>query len=254
MKMTLLEMVQNILSAMDSDEVNDISDTIESAQVAEIIKETFFEQFNNITFSTQRRLIKLDAVNDLDSPNYLKYGADVDNIHWVKYKNEDFGLMSYETIVYRTPEEFLDEVLMYKAATDNVTLTTDPSSGVQYYIKNNQQPKYYTSFDNNYLAFDSYNVAYDTTLQQNKVMAFGTVLPIFTMTNGFIPPLPDDLFPLLLAESKSVAFINLKQITSSKEEQRARRQRIRMQNDQFKSKEQQRRHIADAPNYARVPR
>jgi hypothetical protein len=37
-KMTLLEMTQNILSAMNSDEVNSITDTVESLQVAEEIQ------------------------------------------------------------------------------------------------------------------------------------------------------------------------------------------------------------------------
>jgi hypothetical protein len=47
-KMTLLEMVQNIASALETDEVSSISDTVESLEIAEEIKTTFYEQFNNI--------------------------------------------------------------------------------------------------------------------------------------------------------------------------------------------------------------
>lgn len=36
MKLTLLEIVQDILNSMDSDEVNTISETIESDQIAQM--------------------------------------------------------------------------------------------------------------------------------------------------------------------------------------------------------------------------
>jgi hypothetical protein len=251
--MTLLEMVQNILSALDSDEVNDINDTLEAIQVAEVIKETFFEQFNNIETPSSRSLIKLDALSDVNSPNYLEYNEDLKDIHWIKYKN-DRANGKFETVCYVTPEEFLEICLSYTSTTDNVFLTTDPISGVQYYIKNNRAPAYYTCFDETYLAFDSYDVTYDATLQSSKTIVYGTKHPAFSMTNDFTPPIPHNLFPLLLAEAKSTCFLNLKQVASSKEEQRARRQRIRMQNDQFKSREQQWRHINNGPNFARVPR
>ena len=43
MKYTLLEMTQDILSNMSSDEVNSISDTPESLQVATIIKQKYYD-------------------------------------------------------------------------------------------------------------------------------------------------------------------------------------------------------------------
>ena len=41
-KKNLLEIVQNILSDMDSQEVNSISDSIEAMQVAQIVETTFY--------------------------------------------------------------------------------------------------------------------------------------------------------------------------------------------------------------------
>ena len=43
MRNTLLQMVQSILSDMDSEAVNSISDTVEAEQVASVIQDTFFE-------------------------------------------------------------------------------------------------------------------------------------------------------------------------------------------------------------------
>jgi len=47
MKLTLLEIVQDIMNDMDGDEVNAISDTIESQQVAQIVKTTYLEMMAN---------------------------------------------------------------------------------------------------------------------------------------------------------------------------------------------------------------
>lgn len=44
----LIEYVQDILSSMDSDEVNSISDTVESMQVATILKNCYEELVANI--------------------------------------------------------------------------------------------------------------------------------------------------------------------------------------------------------------
>ena len=41
-KLTLLEMTQDIMSDMDSDEINSINDSVEALQVAQIIKTTYY--------------------------------------------------------------------------------------------------------------------------------------------------------------------------------------------------------------------
>ncbi len=40
-KLTLLDMTQNILSALDSDPVDSIDETVEAVQVAELVKEAY---------------------------------------------------------------------------------------------------------------------------------------------------------------------------------------------------------------------
>lgn len=237
-KMTLLEIVQNILSAMDSDEVNSITDTVESLQVAMVVKETYEEQFNNINKPEFKGLILLDGISDVTKPNYLKVPTTVRNFDWIRYKDTRHKSIFAE-VLFMPPEDFLKLQFNYTSTGKSLFLTTDPISGVQYYVKNNRVPMYYTSFDNSYLAFDSFDATYESTLHASNTAAFGTKFQQFVIDDAFIPFLDENLFPLLLAESKSVAFVNFKQVSSQKEEQRAHRQRIRMQNDQFKSKPQQ---------------
>lgn len=250
MKMTLLDMVQNILSAMDSDEVNSISDTIESLQVAYVVRETYFEQFNNIIVPEHKGLFQLESVNDVNKPNYLVVPDAVKDFDWVRYVDTR-NSSRFVNVSYCSPETFLERQYQYTSSSDNVVLTQDPVSGVEYYIKTNKVPTWYTMFDDQYLAFDSFDQTYDATLQTSKSAAFGTKANTFPLTDTFTPPLDDNLFPLLLAEAKSVCFINFKQIANAKEETRARRQRIRMQNDQFKSKVAQRNYEDHTPNFAR---
>lgn len=248
-KMTLLEMVQNIASALDTDEVSSISDTVESLQIAEIIKETFYEQFNNIFVPELRGLIRLDGVSDTSKPNYMLIPSNVNKIEWIKYK--DFRADNIlRDVSYSPPEEFLNRQLQYAADGSNLYATLDPV-GLTYYVRNNSPPTYYTIFDDQYVVFDSFDQDYEATLQTSNTLAYGWKSPEFLMEDDYIPPIDGNLFPLLLAESKSVAFQNLKQIASGKDEQRARRQRIRMQNDKFKSRRAQYNYWNDGPNYAR---
>lgn len=248
-KMTLLEMVQNIASALDTDEINSISDTIESIQIAEVIKETFYEQFNDIHVPELQRLGRLEDVNDPSRPNVLKIPSNMTNIEWIKYK--DFrNTDKFTDVEYISPEDFLNRQLNYTSSAYNVQSITD-FGGFSYYIPNNTRPIYYTMFDDQNIVFDGYDAESEAALQSSNTLVFGTFAPEFLMEDTFIPPIDGNLFPLLLAESKSVCFVNLKQISSSKEEQRARRQRIRMQNEQFKSRKAQRSYFERGPNFAR---
>lgn len=247
-KMTLLEIVQNILSAMDSDEVNSINDTIESQQVSKIVEETFHEQFTGVEMPTFRKVLKIEGLSDLSKPNYLRLQDNVRRIEWLRYRDASDN-NRYKHLEFYPLDVFFDRILNNVSTSDNVTLVTD-ESGVQYYIKNNTTPSYYTITDNNTLIFDSFDSAYDGTLQASKTFAYGTVEPTWSNTDEFIPPIESSLFPLLLAEAKSTSFVNVKQIASSKEEQRARRQRIRWQSDKHRDRVAQK-YSYEGPNYAR---
>ncbi len=247
-KFTLLQMVQNILSALDSDEVLSISDTVESLQVAEILKETFYEQFNNILVPELRGLVRLTDVADLTRPNTLRVPTNVAKFEWIKYKDHRSG--QFREVAYMEPEFFVTRGLQYASATTGVMQVSD-ISGITYFIRSDAPPMYFTLLDDDYIIFDSYDSVNETALQGINSVAYAWKSYDFPLTDSFTPPIDGSLFPLLLAEAKSTAFINLKQISSSKEEQRARRQRIRMQNDQFKSRKAQHGYHNSGASYAR---
>jgi len=248
-KMTLLEMTQNILAAMNSDQVNDITDTVESQDVARTIETTYFDLLSIITIPEHKELIELESVGDLNRPNFLKIPDNVSSFEVVKYRNTSNSDRMKE-ICYLSPEYFFRRIDQNLSTNANVQLITD-TSGFTYYIKNNRSPTYYTIFDDEYLVFDSYDSNADTTLQSSKSFVFGYKEPSFSQTNTFIPDLDSQHFPLLLAEAKSNCFVDIKQMANPKEDGKARKMRLHLQYRKWKDRDQQYDEQNKGPVYAR---
>ena len=215
-RMTVLDMVQDILSEMDSDEANSINDTVEAYQIARIIKNSYYEMISAKGYKYFDRVKALDSIADGSKPNYLKLPEDVVSIDWIRYNDEE--------IHYKTPEDFLIEVKGFN--TDQVTITD--FSGIDYKIQTNRDPKYWTSFDEEHIVFDAYDNTSESTLQSSNSQSKVFVEPVFTISDTFIPDIPLSMFPQLLAESKSTSFSHIKQLPSQKAEQKANRQRRRV--------------------------
>lgn len=249
-KMTLLEIVQNILTAMESDYANSIGDSTESAEVADVVKETFFDIVNNVLdLPEHKQLINLTGLGDTTHPNYLKLPDNVKSIEWFKYNKEtttDTDL-NYGDVRYLEPAEFLVRVNSRRESDTNIVPYTDFGAGT-ILVQNDKHPELWTSFDDLYIVCDSFDNTVDNTLQQSKSLCYGITEPTWTHEDTFVPDLDAAFFPLLLEEAKSACFINFKQVTNVKSEQRARRQITRIHNK--KHRMDQDRH-ARQPNYGR---
>lgn len=254
MQMTLLEMTQNILSAMDAEQVTSIEDTVESMQVAEEIKNTYYEILGNIEVKSRLKLTSLEDFTDLgvEYPHVLLIPDEVDKLKWIRYNVGTPDEPVWKEITYISPEEYLEIVLNNTSGEtipfgenggDGVRRVKDINSELQYIIVSNKDPDYWTTFDNTYVLFDSYNedqhdgIVYANGLQADHSMIYAEVIPTFTMSDAFIPDLDDKFFPALLAEAKSACFVNYKGVANSKEEQRSRRQMVRHQNNRARYNE-----------------
>lgn len=253
---TLLDMTQEILSSMSSDEVNSIGDTTESMQVATIIKRKYFDIIGRSSLPEHNQLIQLTSSTDPSAPVLMYVPAEVNSIKWIKYFDTNiFDGASPNTFEHdvntdihptggssatRTPgyqyvtilpiEQFIDMVNHFNPDDTNVdTFTfTDAANlfpgNFSFYYKNNVQPLYCTVIGNKYVIFDAFDNTQDDTLQTSKTMCFGQVAPAFQMVDSFIPRLDDKEFPLLLNEAKALAFYELKQVPHQKAEQEIKRQ------------------------------
>lgn len=253
MKRTLLDLTQNILSSLSSDEVNSISDTTESMQVAEIIKTTYFNIISRVKLTSHNQLIQLDPSLDTTTPVLMYVPDGIGKIEWLKYFNsnthpdsdisghgvntdiiptdEDNNLAApgYEYVTILPIKQFIDTINQLNPNNANVEtfIFNDTSNNYNgtytFYYKTDKQPTLCTILSNYYVIFDSYDSAVDDTLQNSKTMALGLVIPVWRMEDNFIPNLEDEQVNLLLNEAKSLAFFELKQMVHSKAEQEAKR-------------------------------
>lgn len=217
-KLSLLDMTQNILSALDSDPVDSIDETVEAVQVAELIKEAYFELISQRDWPFLFVLGNLQAVGDVNNPTKMKIPDTWNKIKWIKYNKQE--------VVYMDPETFNNMITQRVVQAGVIN-----SNG--YVI--NQDPQYWTSYDDTFIIFDGYNQSVDTTLQASKSSVYGTQQAAWTHMDTFIPSIPEKFFPTLLAESKSQAFVNLKQQSNAREERKATRGRMAMRNDSWRN-------------------
>lgn len=335
MKLTNLDYVQSILSSLGSDEVNSISDTPESLQVAEILRTTYFNIISRTDLPSQKQLIQLDPSLDSSLPVLMYVPAGIGKIEWLKYFNTNIfsnanvsthginvdivpstvwtttsstsvlmgsgnktftvasstlnitvgqgviaqsGINSmtgtvvsyigtsltmnvtgvtgagtyaswiissysgvpipgYEYVTILPNRQFIDMVNSFNPSETDIhsfTLGVNVNNfpgNFTFYYKSDKQPQFCTILSNHYVVFDGYDSTQDSTLQANKTMAEGEIIPAWSMTDGFVPNLDERQVPLLLNEAKSLAFFELKQSPHPKAEQEAKRQWNSVQRD-----------------------
>lgn len=225
MKMTLLEITQDILNDLDGDEVNSIDDTMEAQQVAQMVKSTYYAQISNRNWPHTRKLVSLQASGDSALPTHTKLIDPIKELVSVNYNCVKDGetRKRYQQMKYLDPDNFLRKSNQRNSDEANIDVIIDPT-GIELLIRNDLAPTYFTSFDDTTIIFDSYDSSVDDTIQESKVQAMAYVIPAWSHVDDFIPDLPDEAFTALLEEAKSRAMFKLKQMTDSKAEQESGRQ------------------------------
>jgi len=371
---TVLQLTQNILSALNSDQVNSIGDTAESYQVATILQQVFYNMAARADLPEQYGLFQLVPSTNPIIPVSLKKPANVSKVHWIKYfdtnpldggttQTDQFGAYRHDLNVdlqnnasFQQPAgwsttsttsvtvglgsqtfavsstnikiglgdqvEILNGTTLYmsgevtayysSSGTANLVINVTAINGAgtfsswtlnqldaigqapgycyvrilpiapfvdmvnkfnmtdsdvfqyqlsdsfvpgnvpqhfTFYYKNDHQPTYCTCIENDNFLFDTFDATQDSTLQASKTMCYGELIPQFILQDSFIPDLNDYQFPLLIAEAKETAFLELKQMDHPKATQESRRQWSRLQKD--KSVANKPAYFDQLPNFSR---
>lgn len=241
MAKTVLQMVQQILNDMDSEPVNGLSDSVEAEQVLSILAETFDDIVYTEDLPEHRELLKLTALSDAARPTEFLYADNVVRVHRVWYDVQDNNpatdaAREYREVRYCDPLEFIDRMDARNSLGVDFDTVLEESSGTTLRVYNDRHPSFYTSFDNKRIVMDSYDSAFDATLQESKVRAYGSVVPVFDKTD---PDHVVDLDPAhtqyLLREATGRCFDLLKGGTTQKLEQSTRKVRYYLQNDRYRT-------------------
>mgnify|MGYP003345822570 FL=1 len=234
-KMTLIEMVQDILSDLESDEVNSINDSTEALQVAQIVKTTYYAIVDGRDYPWFKELFQLETSGTTIKPTHMKLPETIIDLEWIKYncRNNTDTKDKFLKVEYKDPEEFLNILDQRSSDASNITVITD-STGIKLNIINDNYPRFYTSFDDEYVVFDAYDSEVDSTLQNSKSQCHGKRSVPFLLEDDFVPDMPVQMFSYLLNDAKSAAFLTLKQMPNQKIEQRALSQKRRMSKEAWK--------------------
>lgn len=251
MKQTLLEIVQEVLSSMDSDDVNSIDDTVEATQVSKLVRRCYWDMIKD-DLPEHWRLFELEAT-DSSTPTLMTLPDDILFVQWIKYDTaiSTGNDPNYTDVTFVDLKAFLDRMYMMDDSESNIFNFTSTVSGdsLTFMGYNDIHPTEYTTYDDSTIIFNQYDVDEDANLQKNKTLCYGREAPTFTLSDSFTPDLDMEQFPVLVNKVKSLAFFEEKQVAHPIADREERRQRISGQ--RTKRAVTKRNELDQLPNYGR---
>lgn len=234
MKYTVLQLVQRILSAIDGDEVNSISDTVESEQVSFILERTYYDIAASMEIPEQETLFSLDASGDNTKPVLMTLPAKVIDLEWIQYDVKEGTQVKSEwrDMEFCTLSDFIQRMRGFEDDSDTTTASMDLTTNdgtFEFLYRNDRMPSYYTILGESQFIFDSVNLAEQNTLEETDTMCFGKVYVDFTLSDNFTPDLDSTQFSYLLNKATARAFIEVKQQDNPDARQEARQQKVSSQ-------------------------
>ena len=248
---TLLDLVQRILSSMDSDSVNNISDTLEAEQVADVIRETYLDIVDEFDLESEHTIFSLTASGTTARPTHMTLPEGYHSVEWIKYDNRASTastVRNFTNIPFKEPADFMEQANRLNSDSSTVDVISDPT-GVEILIRNSSNPSCWTTFDGNTFIFDSYDSSIDSTLQSSKTQAYGQKSQELTISDTAVIDLPQDLYMLLRNQARETCFELFKDGAPNKVRQMAERSRVRA--NRLKKSTRLGREVYKGPNYGR---
>lgn len=224
MTTTVLDIVQDILSAIDSDEVNSIGDTTEAQSATRLVKNVYDNIVDEYGLKSAAVLFHLNSTSPA-TPNVMTLPEGTHSIKWIKYDiSSPTDPADYATILYMAPDQFMDQVASRSEGTDIAI-----SGTIVVRALTDRAPTLWTTFDDISIVFDAYNAEYDSTLQSSKTNCYGESKPILVLDDTTPIALSPRYISLLKNECLAMAQDLWKDGVTPKVEQQAQRARVRSQ-------------------------
>jgi len=229
---TILQHVNSILSEMDSRQVVSIGDTDESSEVRDILESVFYEMQAVRPYRKARRYLGLNTyggsqeigskiIYDLNKAagTYNGQIVELDVVTVPVYKQElPLTEVSRKDLRYMFPEDFIAHTNQRNPTSSTTEIITpDVDIVTSLLIYNNKQPEYYTSFDDRYIVFDSYDadILPDGINQDSVQLRAEVEIDFPTDETDELTQLPRDVIQLLVLKAKQRSFIAMKNMDNS---------------------------------------
>ena len=182
---------------------------------------------------------QLENVSEPDRPTKFKIPEEKLRVTWFRYKtykeNTDPLEFSWKELKYLLPCDFIDHVQsrnITQLLADSRGVATVNDDGVDLYLINDVEPEFWTSFDDQHIYLDNWDFSQSTTVTQDRTSVTVVEQRRFVKGDTAIQALPSEMFPLLIAESKSTCWLNFKGVANQKAEQIASRQYNKMREEE----------------------
>lgn len=222
---TLLKVVQEIAENITSDEVTTLTNA--SVEIQDI-RNIALRTLEDIAIRNEWEFLKDKPLQLLAGTNVIELAipTTVQAVQTVKYRHVQDGVQSgFTTLRYMHPDEFLHKLQNNNPAEaqyDTVTLT----GGVELYPANNRHPRFWTSFDEKNIVFDSYDSAENASgVEAGDSAILATIYLDFTGSEleTWVAPIPESMFTYWVQEASADASVKLRQTEDPREERKARR-------------------------------
>jgi hypothetical protein len=193
MKLTLLEIVQDMLVATDSENVSDVGETEDAGMCVNIANREFEMLISKYRWRHTRSFERL-VIGSNNHEMGLPTNAVAITPHTVHYKGQ--------RVYYMPPDDFL----VFTIARDTTASNVAEVNQIKVYT--DRDPQYYTSFDDETLIFDSYDT---TSLVSANSDAIVYLQPTSRLTaNGEYFDLPAQAFSALSQRCIARAVLEIK--------------------------------------------
>lgn len=227
MKFSILDIVQDVLSSMGSDEVNSIGDTSEAYDVARIVRRKYLE-IAAISGHTQRYApIGLEGFGNLEAPTLLSLPEGIQEIYSLKYdcREKEAEDANYKELI---PLDFADffTYTNNRRGWEDIITYYEVVSLVPIFIRTDCAPQYYTHIEDGsktYILLDAYDKSIESTIHKSKTIAFAKVTPTVALYDNTILDLKPEQYHLLIEECVSTAWVEVLREANPKAENSAKR-------------------------------
>ena len=233
-KRTILKLVQDLGEGINSDEIDSLGETAEVVRIENILKQTVSEILDRKTWEFMK-----DKVRQLDDRalsstqlNTLLIPSDVTLIKCLKYKDDNGKF--YE-VTYLQACDFIAKLQSRTSTQDDIDIITN-SDGVELLVKNDIVPQYWTSFDEETITFDAYNLTTGTGNLIADSVIIADVMPVTDFTDPIaVLNMPERMETLVFNEALVTCNYRIRQTRDPRADRVARRQGISLRENEHKT-------------------